>query len=235
MMAEVISTALELRKTASYVGMWPAARRPCGSAQDRFLDGPVAALTGSTHAPVPVSTADDATAEATRIVSEAIGELMAFWNFKPSMGRVWSVLYLSQDPLCADEIGKRTGLSAGSVSMTVQELLSWGVLRQAWRPGSRKRHYVAETDILAMVTRVFRERELDLIDRSVKQLEAAAALLDAAQGALEPGRLLHVRFLAGRVHRLLLLSRAGRAVVARFAQGGLLDLRSLRDALGRTP
>ncbi len=170
---------------------------------------------------------------ATLLVADTIGELMGFWNFKPSMGKVWTVLYLSQDPLCADEIADRSGLSAGSVSMTVHELLAWGVIRPAWRAGSRKRHYAAETDILAMVTRVFRDREQALIQRAVAQLHEAMTLLESVDKQASPGILIQYRFLLGRVQRLHALARAGRAVVERFAKGGLLDLRGLRDALGR--
>jgi DNA-binding transcriptional regulator GbsR (MarR family) len=169
---------------------------------------------------------------ATRRVAETIAELMAFWNFKPSMGKVWTVLYLSQDPLSADEIVERSGLSAGSVSMTVHELLEWGVVRRAWRPGSRKRHYVAETDILAMVTRVFRQRELALITRSVEELEEAVKVLVELSPDVSAGQRQRGRFVLGRIQKLLALARAGRIVVERFSKGGLLDLRGLRDALG---
>ena len=46
------------------------------------------------HTPSPVDLAIDQ-------VAHAIGEVMEFWSFKPSMGRVWSVLYLSRAPLSA--------------------------------------------------------------------------------------------------------------------------------------
>src|SRR5690606_26006771 len=37
------------------------------------------------------------------LVSEAVGRLMEFWGFKRNMGRVWTVLYLSVDPLSAGD------------------------------------------------------------------------------------------------------------------------------------
>ena len=174
---------------------------------------------------------DDPQARAVLLVADAIGELMGFWNFKPSMGRVWSALYLSPVPLSADEIGHRTDLSAGSVSMTIQDLLGWGVIRRAWVPGDRRRHYEAETDILSMVTRVFRQRELRWIDSVVEKLQAAQALLGEA-GA-QPAATTDLRFLRTRIANLLMLARAGRRVVEHFTQAGTLDLRSLRDTLGQ--
>ena len=46
--------------------------------------------------------------KATILVASTIGDLMAFWNFKPSMGRVWTVLYLSKVPMVAEDIVVRT-------------------------------------------------------------------------------------------------------------------------------
>jgi DNA-binding transcriptional regulator GbsR (MarR family) len=181
----------------------------------------------------PAQTTSDADARAVLLAADAIGELMGFWNFKPSMGRVWTVLYLSRRPLTADEIGSRAQLSAGSVSMTLSDLGGWGVVRRAWVQDDRRRHYEAETDILAMVTRVFRQRELGWIDQVVVRLEEAARILADEGRSSVPDQMRENRFLATRIGNLLHLARAGRRVVDRFAQAGTLDLRVLRDALGR--
>ena len=181
-------------------------------------------------APTAANEVDAATQRAIAIVSDTIGELMGFWNFKPSMGKVWTVLYLSRAPLCAEEIVAATELSAGSVSMTIHELLQWGVIRRAPEPIDRKRRFEAETDILALVTRVFKERELRLIEDVVRRLENALTLLSEARSS-DPEQVLRQRFLVTRVQQLLGLARTGAAVVSRFAQGGTLDLRGLRDAL----
>lgn len=179
------------------------------------------------------SNADDATRRAVLLAADAIGELMGFWNFKPSMGRVWTVLYLSRRPLTAGEIAERAQLSAGSVSMTLSDLQGWGVVKRAWVQGDRRRHFEAETDILSLVTRVFRERELRWIDDVVARLEEAARILDEEGRSSVPDAMLENRFLATRIGNLLDLARTGRRVVARFTQAGTLDLRGLRDALGR--
>lgn len=179
------------------------------------------------------STHEERVDEAVDRVAEAIGDLMEFWSFKNSMGKVWAVLYLSREPLTADEIGRRTRLSSGSVSMTLNELRLWGVVgrsREAQGKGPRKRKtYVAETDILAMVTRVFRERELKQVRRVVRELEAAESLLGEVPG----GDRIQNRFVLTRVRKLLELARRGERIVERFAQAGEMDLSSIRNWLGR--
>lgn len=170
---------------------------------------------------------------ATLLVADAVGELMGLWNFKPSMGRVWAVLYLSRQPLSADELAERAQLSTGSVSMTVKDLLAWGVIKRDFTPGERRRRFSAETDILGMVTRVFRQRELVWIETMIQRLEEAKRILDEEGRTSVPDDLLRNRFLATRVDALLTLAKAGRRVVDRFARAGTLDLRGLRGALGR--
>ena len=123
---------------------------------------------------------DSPSGRATLLVADAIGELMGLWNFKPSMGRVWVVLYLSRQPLSADELAKRAQLSTGSVSMSVKELVEWGVIKRDFSPGERRRRFAAETDILGMVTGVFRKRELVWIETLVARLEEAQRILDEA-------------------------------------------------------
>ena len=170
--------------------------------------------------------------EARRVVAEAVGELMAFWNFKPSMGRVWACLYLSPRPLTSAEIMEETGLSVGSVSMTLTELQTWGVVRSAGRSGSR-RCFEAETDVFKMVTRVFRERELTLVRTTIQKLETAVRLIDEHGRSSVPTQMLEGRFVATRAQRLLDLARTGHTMIDRFTRVGRLDIASIRNKLTR--
>ena len=186
---------------------------------------------GETLESTPSGSPGEAHARAVAICADAIGEVMRFWNFKPSMGRIWTVLYLSPEPLDAEEIERVSGLSAGNVSMTLQDLLQWGVVRRVTGTGSRRRLYAAETDILALVARVFRERELRLVDETIARLEEAVRLLDAEGRSSAPGEMLRGRFLVTRIERLLELTRVGRRIVDRLASTGSVDLAPIRELL----
>lgn len=170
---------------------------------------------------------------ATLLVADTIGEIMEFWNFKPSMGQVWTILYMSRRPLAASEIAERTGLSSGSVSMTLSDLLQWGVIRREWVPGERRKLYAAETDVVAMVTRVFRERELRMVTDAIQRLEEARRILDEEARSSNPEAMLQSRFLATRVDSVLALARTGRKVVEQLARAGAVDLGPIREALRR--
>ncbi|MFN7144922.1 MAG: GbsR/MarR family transcriptional regulator [Myxococcota bacterium] len=177
------------------------------------------------------SETDEARDRAIGIVADAVGELMRFWNFKPSLGRIWTILYLSQDPLDAEEIEARSGLSTGNVSMSLQELLQWGVVKRVPPGPNRRRLFVAETDIWAMVARVFRERELRLIERTIEQLEDAVALLDGAGRGQNPTAMLKSRFLVTRVRNLLELAKTGKRLLDGLSRTGSVDFSAIRDVL----
>ena len=94
------------------------------------------------------------------------------------MGRVWTVLYLSPDPLSAEDLRQPLQLSSGAVSMTLSELARWGVVRKVWIQGERKDFYAAEVQLWRMISRVFNERERSEIIAAIDAFEEALRQLD---------------------------------------------------------
>jgi len=122
-------------------------------------------------------TSESATDEALLRVADVVGRLMEFWGFKRNMGRLWCVLFLERKPLSAADLAARLSLSAGAISMTLAELSKWGVVKKAFVPGERRDYYEPETDVWKMVSRVFRERELEHVRAAVGEMERATDLL----------------------------------------------------------
>ena len=120
--------------------------------------------------------------EAKLQVGEQIGALMEFWGFKRALGRIWTVLYLTDRPLTAAELGDDLDLSASAISLAMTELKRWGVVHEDVSLSTRTRRaqtYRAERDVWNMVNNVFRQRELPLISRSQDLMKAAIARVDA--------------------------------------------------------
>src|ERR1700722_19406497 len=111
-------------------------------------------------------------------VSDVVGRLIEFWGFKRNMGRVWTVLYLSTEPLSAEDLRHALKLSSGAVSLTLSELARWGVVRRVWIQGERKDFYAAEVHLWRMVSRVFNEREKSEVVLAVEAFEEALRQLD---------------------------------------------------------
>jgi DNA-binding transcriptional regulator GbsR (MarR family) len=151
-------------------------------------------------------------------VADTIGRLMEFWGFKRPMGRLWTLLYLSPAPLGAAELGEQLKMSAGAVSMTLNELLKWGAVKKSWRPGERRDFYEAETSIGKLVQRVLRERELELVRQFGEALSNAEATLPRAT---EPGT--GPDFKRDRVHELQRLARLGETLLTALVAGKIVD------------
>ncbi|HTA88066.1 MAG TPA: hypothetical protein VK745_00770 [Polyangiaceae bacterium] len=151
-------------------------------------------------------------------VADTVGRLMEFWGFKRPMGRMWTLLYLSPAPLGASELGEQLKMSAGAVSMTLNELLKWGAVKKSWRPGERRDFYEAETSIGRLVQRVLRERELELVRQFADALSNAEAALPRQAGpASAPD------FKRNRVHELQRLSKLGETLLTALVAGKVVD------------
>jgi len=169
----------------------------------------------------------EARQQAVDLAADTMGELITFWGFKASMGRIWTLLYLSSEPLPADVIADRTGLSAGSVSMALNELMQWGIVDRA-ATGGRKRHFRAETDVWGIVRRVIRDRELRLVGRAVERFSEAVKILEESLKEEEDPE---TRFMLARLRGLLALAQTGYMLVEGFAEVGLFNLDPIRGAL----
>jgi DNA-binding transcriptional regulator GbsR (MarR family) len=168
-------------------------------------------------------TADDDIRAAELRVAEVIGGLMEFWGFKAVMGRLWTILYLSPDPLPAAELGDRLQASAGAVSMALNDLQKWGVVKKAWRPGERRDFYEPETSIWKMVTRVFRERELAFVRAAIEAFETTRKQLAKARGSADADTKKRIKFIENRLSSLLTLSRIGEGLLLMLSSGQPVD------------
>lgn len=117
--------------------------------------------------------------QAVLLLADAIGDVIEHWGFRKVLGRLWTVLYLSEDPLPATELGERLSLSSGGVSMALTELQEWGVVKRVWVPGERREFFVAETDFWKMISKVVSERERFLVTSVRERIAQASALLKA--------------------------------------------------------
>jgi DNA-binding transcriptional regulator GbsR (MarR family) len=163
-----------------------------------------------------VSRTDQSVDPAVLKVADAVGALIESWGFKRNMGRMWSVLYLEDHPLTAADLQDRLGLSTGAVSMLLAELVQWGIVKKAWVVGERREHYEAETSLWKMVSRVFRERELNWIKTAVESFRDAESELDQGRDARK-------KLIAERVANLVQLAGVGAKLLEQILDGESVD------------
>lgn len=159
-----------------------------------------------------------------------MGRLMEFWGFRRHMGRLWTVLYLSPDPMTTAELSDTLKLSSSAVSLSLGELVRWGAVRKTWRPGERKDFYQAESSVWKLLRRVYERRELNLIREAIDAFGDAQRHLDETRAQLSVRDRRRVDFMRKRLSRLSALSRAGERLVRLLVAGRMLNPADLQSA-----
>ena len=160
-------------------------------------------------------------------VSDVVGRLIEFWGFKRNMGRIWSVLYLSPEPLSAEDLRQALKLSSGAVSMTLNELSRWGVVRKVWVQGERKDFYAAEVQLWRMISRVFSEREKTEIVMAIEAFEEALADVSKLRHSTDPKTRARAELQYERIKQLLELARLGKRLIETLLATAKIDAEPL--------
>ena len=105
------------------------------------------------------------------------GDMGGHWGVNRSISQIHALLYLSDRPLAAEDIGDTLGLARSNVSNSIKELQSLGLVRRVPVMGDRRDFFEAETDVWAIAAKIIagrKEREID------PALAALSACVDAA-------------------------------------------------------
>ncbi|MEO1220003.1 MAG: MarR family transcriptional regulator [Pseudomonadota bacterium] len=106
------------------------------------------------------------------------GDLGGQWGVNRSVAQIQALLLLSDRPLTAEEISEKLGMARSNVSNSIKELLNWKLVMRVPVMGDRRDHYVAETDMWQMASKVAQGRKEREIDPMVAAINAAMEGID---------------------------------------------------------
>jgi len=86
------------------------------------------------------------------------GEMGSRWGINRTVGQIYALLYISPNPLNAEEISDTLGFSRSNVSMGLKELESWRLIRIKHLMGDRRDHYTTPQDIWEILRTLVEER-----------------------------------------------------------------------------
>lgn len=112
--------------------------------------------------------------EAENIVIAAIAETMDLYGVTESIGRLYAILYFSDEPMTLDEMSEKMGMSKPSMSNGIHTLLDIEMVEKVWQRGVRKDLYVAEKDFFKTFVTFFSkkwEREANVNLEAIFQAE----------------------------------------------------------------
>lgn len=92
------------------------------------------------------------------------GEMGSRWGVNRTVGQMYALLFLSPQPLHADDIAEGLGFSRSNVSMGLKELQSWRLVKLVHQMGDRRDYFETPKDvweIFRILMEEKRKREID--------------------------------------------------------------------------
>lgn len=111
------------------------------------------------------------------------GEMGSRWGINRTVGQIYALLFLSSDPLNADQITETLGISRSNTSMGLKELQSWRLVRLQHLPGDRREYFSTPEDIIEIALTLVEERRKRELDPTLTLLRQT--LMEEPVGSAE--------------------------------------------------
>ncbi len=111
------------------------------------------------------------------------GEMGTKWGINRTVAQIHALLFISEEPLNAEEICNRLGVARSNVSNSLKELQNWGIVSVVHLPGDRRDHFESIKDFYELFRIIASERKRREIDPTLRNLRKSA---DEAGETKEP-------------------------------------------------
>lgn len=106
------------------------------------------------------------------------GEMGSSWGINRTIAQIYALLYLSPEPLTADEVSSILAIARSTVSTGLHELQSWGVVKVLHVLGDRRDHFTTMNDIWEIFRRILDERKRREIDPTLEVLQESVTEME---------------------------------------------------------
>ena len=103
------------------------------------------------------------------------GEMGQAWGINRTMAQVHALLFVSPDPLDAEQISLLLDVSRSNVSTSIKELITWGVIKKVHLIGDRRDRFEALKDVMETFRVIMAERKRREMDPPISLLEHCVA------------------------------------------------------------
>src|SRR5437762_11948912 len=102
------------------------------------------------------------------------GEMGTRWGINRTVAQIHALLYLSPEPLHAEEIARLLSVARSNVSSSLRELQGWGIVRIAHVLGDRRDHFESLKDVWQMFQIIVEERKRREVDPTIAMLKTCS-------------------------------------------------------------
>ena len=103
------------------------------------------------------------------------GEMGTRWGTNRTVAQVQALLYLSPNPLRADEIVDALSVARSNVSTSIRELQSYGLVRMTHVLGDRRDYFESLHDVWELFRVIIEQRKQRELNPTLSMLEKCAA------------------------------------------------------------
>jgi len=98
------------------------------------------------------------------------GEMGTKWGINRTVAQIHALLFISPEPIPADEISETLAVARSNVSTSLRELQGWGIVRVVHVLGDRRDHFETSKDVWEIFRTVSEERKRREIDPTLRVL-----------------------------------------------------------------
>jgi DNA-binding transcriptional regulator GbsR (MarR family) len=106
------------------------------------------------------------------------GEMGTRWGVNRTVSQIHALLYLSPDPLAADEIAETLSVARSNVSTSLKELQSWNLVKVSHVMGDRRDRFSAHADTWDMLFTIMQERKRREVEPTLAVLRECVREMD---------------------------------------------------------
>jgi DNA-binding transcriptional regulator GbsR (MarR family) len=106
------------------------------------------------------------------------GKMGTRWGINRTVAQIYALLYISPEPLNAEEISKTLSVARSTISTGLRELQGWGIVKVVPVLGDRRDHFEAMSDVGEMFRIIIEERKRRELDPILETLRETVADLE---------------------------------------------------------
>jgi DNA-binding transcriptional regulator GbsR (MarR family) len=110
------------------------------------------------------------------------GEMGNRWGINRTVAQIHALLYISPDPLTAEDISETLAIARSTVSTGLRELQGWGIIKVIHVLGDRRDHFEIFGNVWEMFRVVLAERKRREMDPALEVLRETISELDQMDG-----------------------------------------------------
>jgi DNA-binding transcriptional regulator GbsR (MarR family) len=107
------------------------------------------------------------------------GEMGTRWGTNRTVAQIQALLYLSPEPLRADQICELLSVARSNVSTSIRELQSYGLVRMIHLLGDRRDYFESINDVWELFRVIIEQRKQRELNPTLSMLQTCAAEVEA--------------------------------------------------------